>query len=271
MTYRAVPGHFPLGMAGDAEAHPIHVVHLKHLRHALDLAMTGATGVGSQRLDVALVRKVRVSRQVMDPDPFDRLLLGPGLPHLLDLRLMRAVPPAYYQMTAHAGLHRWDAGLGRYRHRVVAVLALNLVLAGVDVVAEEDRLARTLQTSTVGSADDGSSYGIGSGFGLLGAGTGNAEREEGSQASGCNATDDECQLTHHHLTAREDSGPASAKCAPKYSAASSLHNPTTNVIRHFSRLAHLRRARHATAAPVGAPGVPPAIRLYVGRGSGKHR
>jgi len=28
-----------------------------------------------------------------------------------------------------------------------------------------------------------------------------SERETGSNASGCHATDDECQLTHHHLIA----------------------------------------------------------------------
>ena len=35
------------------------------------------------------------------------------------------------------------------RNRVVAVLAGDLVLAGVDVVAEEDRLARTLERGRI--------------------------------------------------------------------------------------------------------------------------
>jgi hypothetical protein len=30
------------------------------------------------------------------------------------------------------------------------------------------------------------------------------EQDEGSDASGCNATDDECQLTNHHLTDEEE-------------------------------------------------------------------
>jgi hypothetical protein len=34
--------------------------------------------------------------------------------------------------------------------------------------------------------------------------TGFGERKERSHASGYNATDDECQLTHHHLTGRKD-------------------------------------------------------------------
>ena len=46
-------------------------------------------------------------------------------------------------MTAHAGLHGGDTGLLGLLHRKVAVLALDLVLTCVDVVAEENRLARS--------------------------------------------------------------------------------------------------------------------------------
>ena len=109
----------------------------------------------------------------------------------------------------------------------MAVLALDLVLPGMDVVTKEDRLARASKASRIAGRESRCEGGVGFGWGLLGVGTGTAEREESSQASGCNATDDESQLTHHHLTAEEDLGPASGKCAPKYSAAISLHNPTT--------------------------------------------
>jgi hypothetical protein len=34
------------------------------------------------------------------------------------------------------------------------------------------------------------------------------ENGEGSDASGCNATDDECQLANHHLTDEEEPGTA---------------------------------------------------------------
>jgi hypothetical protein len=48
-------------------------------------------------------------------------------------------------MAAHAGLEARDTRLIRYAHAVVAVLALDLVLAGVDVVAEKDGLAGTVK------------------------------------------------------------------------------------------------------------------------------
>src|SRR4051795_1709972 len=113
----------------------------------------------------------------------------------------------------------------------MTVLALDLVLPGMDIVTKEDRLAGATQTSGIARSESRCESGVGFGGGLLGEGPGPAEREESSQASGCNATDDESQLTHHHLTAEEDLGPASGKCAPKYSAAISLHNPTNDVIR----------------------------------------
>jgi hypothetical protein len=66
-------------MAGDAEAHPVHLVHLVHLRHAGDVAVAGGAGVGAQHLDMPLVGEMRVTGQVMNPDPLDRLLVAPGL------------------------------------------------------------------------------------------------------------------------------------------------------------------------------------------------
>src|SRR5919112_4133622 len=162
MTYRAISRDLPLGVAGDAEAHPVHVVDLEDLGHPLHLTVAGAAGVGSQRLDVSLVREMRVPWEVVDPHPFDRLLLGPGLPHLLDLRLVGAVPAADHQMTSHAGLHRRDAGLGGDLDRVMAVLALDLVLPGVNVVTEEDRLAGTLEAAAVRGGDDRSPGAVGS-------------------------------------------------------------------------------------------------------------
>src|SRR5436190_20362661 len=91
VTHRAVSGDLPLDVTGDAESHVVHVVHPVDLRHALNLAVAGDAGVRSQRLDVPLVGKVGVAREIMHAHPFDRLLLGPGLAHLLDLGLRRAV------------------------------------------------------------------------------------------------------------------------------------------------------------------------------------
>src|SRR5690349_6204069 len=191
VTYRAVPRHLPLRMAGNTKPHPIHVVHFEDLRHPLHFAVTSAAGVRSQGFDVPLVGKVGVSGQVVNADPFDRLLLGPGLADLLDLRLMRAVPTTDHQMAPHAGLDRGDPRLGGDCHRVMAVLALDLVLPGMDVVTKEDRLARASKASRIGGRESRCKGRVGFGWGLLGMGTGTAEREESSQASGCNATDDE--------------------------------------------------------------------------------
>ncbi len=118
----------------------------------LHVAVTGGAGVGAQRLDVALMGEVRVPGEEVDPDPFDRLLLGPGLPELLDLGLAGCCRCRRSPGGSPCRSARGNARLGRDRHRVVAVLALDLELAGVDVVPEEDRLARALERA--GVADD---------------------------------------------------------------------------------------------------------------------
>lgn len=86
----------------------------------------------------------------------------------------------------------------------MAVLALDLVLAGVDIVAKEDRLTGPAQVTAVGGGDDGSGDRIGAGQGLLRERRISTEDDEGGDASGRNATDDECQLTDHHLTDEEE-------------------------------------------------------------------
>src|SRR3954468_20960435 len=106
MTYRTVPRDLPLHVTGDAEPHPVHVVHLEHPRHPLDVPVASAARVGAECLDVPLMREVGVTREIVNPNPFDWLLLTPGLAQLLDLGLVGAVPPADHQVTAHAGLHR---------------------------------------------------------------------------------------------------------------------------------------------------------------------
>src|SRR5918995_2089405 len=153
MTYRAVPRNLPLYMAGDAESHAVHVIHLEHLRHALNFSMTGPAGIRAQSLDMPLMREMGVPRQVVDPNPLDRLLLGPRLAQLPDLCLVGAISPADDQVAAHAGLHRRNARLGGYVDGIVAVLTLNFVLAGVNVVAEEDWLARPAQGAAVRGGD----------------------------------------------------------------------------------------------------------------------
>ena len=141
-------------MTGDTEAHPVDIVDLEHLGHPLDLTMAGGAGVGTHGLDVTLMREMGVPGQVVNADPFDRLLLVPGLTQLSDLSLIGAIAAANYQMTSHAGLHRWYARLWRDIYRVMAVLTLDLVLPGVNVVPEEDGLTWSLEVPAVRRGND---------------------------------------------------------------------------------------------------------------------
>src|SRR5207237_9975065 len=80
----------------------------------------------------------------------------PRLAHLLDLRLVGrvGVGAADDLVAAEAGLDRWDSGLTRDGDGAVTVEAGDLVLAGVDVMAKEDRLTGTGEFPRVG--DDAS-------------------------------------------------------------------------------------------------------------------
>src|SRR5207237_1885985 len=51
--------------------------------------------------------------------PHGRLLVGPRVAHLLDLRLVRLGGSADHLMTTEAGLHRRDPRLARDGHRIV--------------------------------------------------------------------------------------------------------------------------------------------------------
>src|SRR6266571_8830018 len=102
-------------------------------------------------------------------DPQGGFLVDPRRLHLLHLRRLgaardrvlggshltaeRALAAADDLMAAEARLYRRDAGLARDRHRAVAVQTRHLVLPGVDVVTEEDGLARPLEPPRI--ADDG--------------------------------------------------------------------------------------------------------------------
>jgi hypothetical protein len=113
----------------------------------------------------------------------------------------------------------------------VAILTLDLVLAGVDIVPEKDRLARSLETPGVGGRENGGCDGIDGWSCLLRLRAGFVESEESSQTCGRNATDDECQLTHHHLTAEKKSSLALGQRAPKYSPRIGLNNPNDAIFR----------------------------------------
>src|SRR6185312_5534294 len=156
MAYRAVPGHPALLVTGNAKAHVVYVVDLVYLGHADNVAMAGLTRIRSHHLDMAHVGEVHVPGNEVHPQPLDGLLLRPGVAQLLDLDLVAAIGSGNDGVATHARLYGWNSRLGRDRDRVVAVLALDLQLAGVDVVPEEDGLARTPQRRRVAGGEDGS-------------------------------------------------------------------------------------------------------------------
>src|SRR5882724_12597318 len=153
VTHGAVARDVALHVAVDAPAH-LERGDLVHLRHATHVAVAGAAAPGAQDLDVPLVWEAHETWECVHARPHGRLLGGPRLAHLLDLRFMGRVGAADNLMTTEAGLHRGDPRLARDGHGAVTVQAGDLVLTGVDVVTEEDRLAGALQTPRV--ADDGS-------------------------------------------------------------------------------------------------------------------
>ncbi len=92
--------------------------------------------------NVPHVREVDVVRDLVDPNPRNRLLI-PGKVHkLLDLGLLPFVGPTNERVAAHARPDRWDAGSDRPLRREVTVLAVDSVHAGVDGMRERDRLGQ---------------------------------------------------------------------------------------------------------------------------------
>src|SRR6267142_6118062 len=153
VTDATVAGHFALHVTAHAPSHPQRR-DLLNLRHALHVAVTGRARLGAKRLDVAHVGEAYEAGKRMDANPLRGFPLAPRGADLLDLGLMRRRGAVHLRVTPHARLERRDAWLTRHRRRIVTVHARDLVLSRVDVVAEEDRLARSLEVA--GVADDGS-------------------------------------------------------------------------------------------------------------------
>src|SRR2546426_7061207 len=165
MAYGAVASHVVLHVAAHAPPHAQRRDFID-LRHVLDLSMTRRARLRAERLDVSHMREADEPRQRMDPHPLGRLPLPPRVPNLLDLGLMRRGRSADQLMAPHARLQRRNPGLARDRGGIVAVHAGDLVLPGMNVVAEEDRRARPLEIA--GAAGDGGLVTRGNGLYLLG-------------------------------------------------------------------------------------------------------
>ena len=92
---------------------------------------------------------------------------------------------------------RGNARLAAHRDRVVAVLAGDLVLAGMDVVAEVDRLARTLE----GRRIRGRQHNAGRRRRLLCAGRPSDGRDRDDRRRTCTHRYP-CRLPHYRFTAQ---------------------------------------------------------------------
>ena len=122
-------------MAVQAIAH-FELVRLGHQRHLFHLAV--ALLAADPRPQVPLVAEIDMVREAVDPGPLHSLA---GVEHLVQLLHVRLIQ-RHYGMAAHANIHRRDTGVRAFLGRAVAVKAIHFVVAGVDFVAERDRLVR---------------------------------------------------------------------------------------------------------------------------------
>jgi len=151
MAHAAVAAHFVLEVAAHAPPH-LERRDLGNLRHRFDIAVARRTRrvridaqSSPQSFDMTHVRELGEAGQGVNPNPFGGFPLAPGVAHFLDLGLMRRRRAADQLVSPDARLERWNPRLARDRGRVVAVHARDLILIRVDVVPEEDRLARAFE------------------------------------------------------------------------------------------------------------------------------
>ena len=138
MAYGAVPGGAALNVATDAPPHRKGLVDLLDHGHLLHIPMAGrAVDLGG---NMPHVRKMDVVRNLVDPNPRNGLLIRPIIPDLLDFRLLPFVRATDDLVATEACPDRWDSGIDGPLCREMAVLAVDLVHAGVNGMGERDRL-----------------------------------------------------------------------------------------------------------------------------------
>src|SRR5271163_645678 len=135
MTHRTIEGRLAPGMTFDAEAH-VDFMHRHYAIHRLHVAVTFlALNAG---VDVRLMRKAYEVRQRVDAVPLNlegrRLVVHPGACDRLDAAHQRS------PMASDAFRNRRRARSLRAARILMAVLAGNLINAGVDAMAERDGL-----------------------------------------------------------------------------------------------------------------------------------
>ena len=103
-------------------------------RHAIHFAVT--TRAADSLGDVNAVIEIDVTRQIGDPVPDDRLVVGQTLPH----RSQQIRVGPNLGMAGHAGIGRRQAGVPRHFNRGVAESAIDPQAGDMMLVAEGNRL-----------------------------------------------------------------------------------------------------------------------------------
>jgi hypothetical protein len=96
--------------------------------------MTGLTS--ESRGDVTLMREVNEVRKLMDPHPFDRAILAPSFLDFFDQWALGL----HDLMAVHANTDGRHRSVARLLYVGVTVLAGNLIISGVNLMTERDRL-----------------------------------------------------------------------------------------------------------------------------------
>ena len=124
---------FRLAMAFQTPFH-LERLLLKHGRHVIDLPVTGRAA--DALCYVNAVVEIRVLGKVVNTFPFDGFVLAEALSDRFEIR---AVGPDL-AVAVHTGLRRWHSGRSRRFYRLMAVPAVDPVIADVMLVAELHRL-----------------------------------------------------------------------------------------------------------------------------------
>lgn len=137
---------FRMAMAVDAPGHRLIFVLVNNV-HLVDPTVAGHTRDTSR--DVGRVIEIDVVGQAVNANPVDRLAGPPALVDGLELgagrvdgRVDRRTAGRHRAVAIDASGRGRDGGVSRLIDRIVAIAAVHLELAGVDGVAERDRLDR---------------------------------------------------------------------------------------------------------------------------------
>ena len=129
-----------LGMTIDAPRHS-HCRNTRNSIHRLHGSVAILTREGRLRIDVPLMRKVNIVRNIVNLNPRNRFTIFPVGDQFQDLRTF--ADTGYGVVTSHAFADAGYAGNRRLVGIHVAMLARNFVIRGVYCVTEFDWLNRT--------------------------------------------------------------------------------------------------------------------------------